>query len=68
MRNHHLSFPSGGEDYDVVTATLTFDQSSTRACSDIPITPDDIYEGDETFSVTLTTGDEDVTLDVSSPP
>ena len=54
---------SGDVDYVSTSVTLTFDQSNTRACGDISITPDDIYEGDETFSVTLTTGDEDVTLE-----
>ena len=54
---------SGDVDYVSTSVTLTFDQANTRACSDISITPDDIYEDDETFSVTLTTGDEDVTLE-----
>ena len=57
---------SGDVDYVSTSVTLTFDESSTRACSDISITPDDIYEGDETFSVTLTTGDGDVTLEPDS--
>ena len=54
---------SGDVDYVSTSVILTFDQSNTRACGDISITPDDIYEDDETFSVTLTTGDEDVTLE-----
>ena len=57
---------SGDVDYVSTSVTLTFDESSTRVCSDISITPDDIYEGDETFSVTLTTGDGDVTLEPDS--
>ena len=46
--------------------SLTFDGSNTRECSEVPITDDNIYEDDETFSVTLTTGDEDVTLEPDS--
>jgi len=57
---------SGDVDYVSTSVTLTFDESSTRVCGDISITPDDIYEDDETFSVTLTTGDGDVTLEPDS--
>ena len=57
---------SGDVDYVSTSVTLTFDSSNTRACSDISITPDDVAEGDETFSVTLTTGDGDVTLEPDS--
>ena len=61
--NCHTITTSGDVDYVSTSVTLTFDESSTRACSDISITPDDILEDDETFSVTLTTGDGDVTLE-----
>jgi len=57
---------SGGEDYTSITTVLTFDGSNTRGCSDVPITDDNIYEDDETFSVTLTTEDGDVTLEPDS--
>ena len=42
--------------------TLTFNGTSTTTCTDISITPDDDYEGNETFSVSLTTTDSNVTL------
>ena len=42
--------------------TLTFNGTSTTACTDISITPDDDYEGNEIFSVSLTTTDSNVTL------
>ena len=42
--------------------TLTFSEISSTACTDISITPDDDYEGNEIFSVSLTTSDTDVTL------
>ena len=53
---------SGGEDYVSTTVTLTFNGTSTTTCTDIFITPDDDYEGNETFSVSLTTTDSNVTL------
>ena len=51
-----------GEDYVSTTVTLTFNGTSTTACTDISITFDDVYEGNETFSVSLTTTDNNVTL------
>ena len=42
--------------------TLTFTAIISTECTDISITPDDSYEGNETFSVSLTTRDTDVTL------
>ena len=53
---------SGGEDYVLTSVTLTFNGTSTKACTDIPITPDDDYEENETFFVSLTTPDNNVTL------
>ena len=53
---------SGGEDYVLTSVTLTFNGTNTKACADIPITPDDVYEGNETFFVSLTTADSNVTL------
>ena len=64
--SRYWSSLSGGEDYTSITMVLTFDGSNTRGCSDVPITDDVIYEDDETFSVTLTTGDGDVTLEPDS--
>ena len=49
-------------DYVSTTVTLTFNGTSTTACTDISITPDDDYEGNEIFSVSLTTTDSNVTL------
>ena len=53
---------SGGEDYVLTSVTLTFNGTNTKACTDIPITPDDDYEENETFFVSLTTPDSNVTL------
>ena len=42
-------------DYTLDTTTLTFPAESTdMQCADITITDDDVFEGDETFTVTIT--------------
>ena len=49
-------------DYQATSVVLTFDASTSRAYADIPIQPDDIYEDDEIFSVSLTPNDKSVTV------
>lgn len=53
---------TGGEDYDSVTADLLFNADSTRVCTRIPITNDDVDEDDELFVATLSTEDPDISL------
>ena len=41
-------------DYALMTTALTFPAESTdMQCADITITDDDVFEGDETFTVTI---------------
>ena len=41
-------------DYTLDTTVLTFPAESTdMQCADITITDDDVFEGDETFTVTI---------------
>ena len=54
-----------GHDYTGVTSFLVFVSQSTNSatrCADISITDDDVFEGDQTFIVTLTTPDTSVVL------
>ena len=64
-QNSEYHWPSspGDTDYDSISVTLTFDGSHTQVCRVIVIIDDDVYEGIETFFVTLDTIDEDVTLE-----
>jgi len=54
---------SGVADYGSINVTLTFDESSTRACSDISIVDDSIYEGTESFGVRIVSTDVEVILE-----
>ena len=48
-------------DYTLVTTALTFPAESTdMQCADITITDDDVFEGDETFTVTIDVATFDV--------
>ena len=50
-------------DFEPVGISLTFAAGSslgTQECVDVAITDDDVFEDDETFSVTLTTDDGSV--------
>ena len=41
-------------DYALMTTALTFPAESTdMQCADITITDDDVFEGDETFTLTI---------------
>ena len=57
--------PSDGLDYNSITVTLTFSESTTRQCRDMAIIDDSTYEEDEMFSATLVS-DDDVELDPDS--
>ena len=49
-------------DYSTFTVELTFNATSSRACTDIPIEDDTILENPENFTVVLTSDDPDVSF------
>ena len=51
------------QDYTAQSTGLTFSEPSTRACVDIDIADDDIFELDETFFGRLTSSDSAVNID-----
>ena len=51
--NSYLVICTGGEDYDSGPYTVTFPAGTTTVPFNIPITDDNIFEGDETFDVTI---------------
>ena len=55
-------YSSESDDYQATSVVLTFDKSTSRACAEIPIQSDDVYEDDETFSVFLIPNDGSVTV------
>ncbi len=57
--------PVPGSDYTGVTEFLKFSSYDTRDCVNIPIATDYLVEDDETFTVKLSSTDDDVTFDVS---
>lgn len=50
------------EDYDAISAELTFSASTTRICRNVSSVEDTIPESDEDFILSLTTTDGDVIL------
>lgn len=56
-----------GNDYgNPVPSLLVFPVGTTSRCTDIPIINDDIYEGSETFSVSLASPSSSVNVSGSS--
>ena len=53
---------AGPADYTSVEVELTFDEAVSLSCVDISIEDDDFIEEPESFNVTLTSGDSDVTF------
>ena len=53
-------------DYGRISVQLTFNATVSRACADVTIVDDDEFEVEESFNVTLTTTDGDVTLEPKS--
>ena len=53
-------------DYEAVTTTLTFNDSTPTQVVTIPILDDQIVENNESFGVTLTTFDTAVTLSLQT--
>ena len=53
-------------DFSSVSADLTFDESTSRACVDIPIEDDQIVENPEVFRVVVDGDDPDVVFDPPS--
>ena len=56
------SFPTDGVDYTNHTVTLAFQPGEKQLFVDMTIVDDDILEGVEIFTVTLTTGDSNVDI------
>ncbi len=54
-----------GSDYTSVTEFLKFSPYDTRDCVNIAIATDYLLEDDETFTVKLSSTDDDVTFGVS---
>ncbi len=59
------SFTEASSDYSLGTTSLTFSANALRRCAGISITPDSRVENNETFTLELTTFDDDVTLGTS---
>ncbi len=57
--------PVPGSDYTSVTELLKFSSYDTRDCVNIAIATDYLVENDETFTVKLSSSDDDVTFGVS---
>ena len=57
-----LSFPlssfAASEDYNAITTELTFDGSNSRRCVEFTAFEDDVVDPNETFTVTLTGGND----------
>ena len=53
-------------DYSSTTVGLTFDESTSRACADIPIEDDQIVENPEDFRVVVGGDDPDIVFDPSN--
>ena len=64
-----LPFPSVNEDYVSFSTDLTFlplnGDPQTR-CHDVNIISDQVYEGEETFIISMTTSDPNATIGRSS--
>lgn len=54
------SFPTEERDYIDHTVTLTFQPGEVQMLVDVAITDDDVLEGQEMFTATLTTEDSNV--------
>ena len=53
-------------DFSAVSADLTFDESTSRSCVDIPVEDDDIVENPDVFTVEIGGDDPDVVFDPPS--
>ena len=59
---NEYSYFLGNVDYNSISVTLTFDDSTSTACTEVNILGDNIPEGDELFTLTLSTEDDSVTI------
>ena len=58
-----LCYTTAGVDYEALSAIdLEFTSTIREVCVNVTITMDDIYENDETFTVTVTTDDTQATV------
>ncbi len=59
----HLNVTAlSGSDYAYLSSDIIFTAGATVSCVDINILEDDALEGNQTFTVALTTSDPDVVL------
>ena len=57
---------TAGSDFEEVSADLMFDQFTDQVCTNVTIFGDDLYEGDERFTLNLTTSEPFVNLSPDS--
>jgi hypothetical protein len=58
---------TAGADYTAASGTLTFKDGETSKIISVPILPDNLVEGDETFFVTLSNPTGGATIDAANP-
>lgn len=57
---------TGSDDYESISATLTFSETTNSSCVELQFVNDLIHEANETLSIQLATSDADVFLDPTS--
>ena len=62
-KNYFSTFTADALDYTAVTTELTFDPDNSRGCVSIGLVDDSLLEPSEEFEVSLTTDEEQVTVD-----
>ena len=62
-KNYFSTFTTDALDYTAVTTELTFDPDNSRGCVSIGLVNDSLLEPSEEFEVSLTTDEEQVTVD-----
>ena len=61
-----LHFPIAPNDYTFTETDLTFTPDNSRMCVNIPVTKDTVVEGNENFTVTVTSNDPTVQIGPNS--
>ena len=62
-KNYFSTFTADALDYTALTTELTFDPDNSRRCVSIGLVDDSLLEPSEEFEVSLTTDEEQVTVD-----
>lgn len=50
------------EDYQALSATLTFNSTVSEVCTPVEVEDDTVFEGNETFAARITTSDAETNL------